>query len=36
MTGILTADSSMVGIGLDLGDTLTGNVLVEEVTLTPP
>ena len=36
LTGTLTADSSMVGIGLDLGDTLTGTVLVEEVTLTPP
>jgi len=30
------ADSSMVGIGLSFSNTLTGTVLVEEVTLTPP
>lgn len=36
LSGTLTANSSMVGIALDLGDTLTGTVLVEEVTLTPP
>jgi len=36
LSGTLTADSSMVGILLSLTDTLTGTVLVDEVTLTPP
>jgi hypothetical protein len=36
LTGTLTADSSMVAIMISLEQTITGTVLVEEVTLTPP
>jgi hypothetical protein len=36
LTGTLTADSSLVAIMLQFSQVLTGTVLVEEVTLTPP